>query len=61
MQRALLRYKDPGNYKLVYDALDKAGRMDLVGTAWNCLIGRKKWYGNYSGFCELARLQAWKC
>ncbi len=43
MQRALLRYKDPENYKLVYDALDKAGRMDLIGTAWNCLIGRKKW------------------
>ncbi len=43
MQRALLRYKDPENYKLVHDALDKAGRMDLVGTAWNCLIGRKKW------------------
>ncbi|HJH31015.1 MAG TPA: YgiQ family radical SAM protein [Methanosarcinaceae archaeon] len=43
MQRALLRYKDPVNYKLVHDALDKAGRMDLVGNAWNCLIGRKKW------------------
>ncbi|MBW6470158.1 MAG: YgiQ family radical SAM protein [Methanosarcinaceae archaeon] len=43
MQRALLRYKDPENYNLVHDALDRAGRMDLVGTAWNCLIGRKKW------------------
>ena len=44
MQRVLLRYEDPENYKLVYDALDKVGRMDMVGTAWNCLIGRKKWW-----------------
>ncbi len=43
MQRALLRYKDPKNYKLVHDALERAERMDLVGNAWNCLIGRKKW------------------
>jgi len=41
MQRALLRYKDPQNYGLVYDALKMAGRMDLVGNAWKCLIGRR--------------------
>lgn len=38
MQRALLQYKNPDNYKLVYDALVKAGRIDLIGYQHRCLI-----------------------
>ncbi len=38
MQRALMQYKDPKNYDLVYEALKKAGRMDLVGYGPKCLI-----------------------
>ena len=30
LQKALVRWKDPANEKLVLEALDKAGRMDLV-------------------------------
>jgi len=45
MQRALLQYREPRNYRLVYDALKKAGRMDLVGNAWKCLIARRKHQG----------------
>ena len=44
MQRALMHYKSPANYELVYEALEKAGRLDLVGNAQKCLIRRKdKW------------------
>ena len=42
MQRALMHYKSHDNYELVYEALEKAGRFDLVGNAHNCLIKRKK-------------------
>lgn len=38
MQRALLQYRDPKNYTLVYRALIKAGRDDLIGYAPKCLI-----------------------
>lgn len=38
MQRALMQYKRPENYKLVYEALTKAGRRDLIGFGPNCLI-----------------------
>ena len=38
MQRALLQYKNPDNYKLVYEALTKAGRADLIGYQNRCLI-----------------------
>lgn len=38
MQRALLQYKNPENYKLVYEALTKAGRTDLIGYQNRCLI-----------------------
>ena len=37
-QRALLQYFKPENKKIVYDALRKAGRHDLIGTDKNCLI-----------------------
>lgn len=42
MQRALMHYRNPANYELVYEALEKAGRLDLVGNAHNCLIRRKE-------------------
>ena len=38
MQRALIQYKNPKNYDLVYEALQKAGRLDLVGYEPECLI-----------------------
>ena len=38
IQRALLQYKNPENYSLVYEALRKTNRMDLVGFGPNCLI-----------------------
>ena len=37
-QRALLQYGKPENYDLVYAALVKAGRTDLIGNTPNCLI-----------------------
>lgn len=42
MQRALMHYRSPANYELVYEALEKAGRLDLVGNARKCLIRRKE-------------------
>jgi len=38
MQRALLQFRDPKKYSLVYDALIKAGREDLIGLGPKCLI-----------------------
>ncbi|SHJ69835.1 uncharacterized radical SAM protein YgiQ [Anaerobranca californiensis DSM 14826] len=38
MQRALLQYKNPKNYHLVYEALVKANRKDLIGYSKKCLI-----------------------
>ncbi len=39
MQRALIQYKDPANYKLVKEALLKANRADLIGfDKKRCLI-----------------------
>ncbi|MBD5455886.1 MAG: YgiQ family radical SAM protein [Lachnospiraceae bacterium] len=42
MQRALIQYRDPKNYDLVYEALHKAGRTDLIGFDKNCLIPPRK-------------------
>ncbi len=42
MQRALLQYRRPENYKLVYEALVKAGREDLIGFGAKCLIRPKR-------------------
>jgi uncharacterized radical SAM protein YgiQ len=46
MQRALLQYRRPENYKLVYEALLQTGRADLIGYGPKCLIrpprGRKQ-------------------
>ena len=38
MQRALIQYRNPANRELVLEALQKAGRMDLVGFDKKCLI-----------------------
>ena len=38
MQRALIQYRDPKNYRLVHDALVAAHREDLIGTGPKCLI-----------------------
>ncbi|TVQ18638.1 MAG: YgiQ family radical SAM protein, partial [Spirochaetaceae bacterium] len=38
MQRALLQFRDPKNHALVREALETAGRTDLIGTGPNCLI-----------------------
>ena len=38
MQRALIQYRDPKLRPLVYEALEKAGRTDLIGYAPKCLI-----------------------
>lgn len=38
MQRALIQYRKPENYKLVKEALRKAGREDLIGYGARCLI-----------------------
>ncbi len=42
MQRALIQYRDPKNYDLVYEALTKAGRKDLIGFQKHCLIRPRK-------------------
>ncbi len=42
MQRALLQYRKPQNYNLVFKALNLAERQDLIGFSPNCLIRPKK-------------------
>ena len=42
MQRALLQFKDPKNYRLVHEALIKAGREDLIGFNKKCLIRSRR-------------------
>ncbi|MGN0348159.1 MAG: YgiQ family radical SAM protein [Roseburia sp.] len=41
MQRALIQYRNPKNYDLVFEALTKAGRTDLIGYEKHCLIRPK--------------------
>lgn len=58
MQRALIQYRDPKNYKLVREALIKAGREDLIGFDKKCLI---RPYGNdRERFCRSAGQTAQK-
>ncbi|KGG79606.1 hypothetical protein Y919_11020 [Caloranaerobacter azorensis H53214] len=38
MQRALMQFKKPENYDLVYEALKRTNRLDLVGYSKKCLI-----------------------
>jgi radical SAM superfamily enzyme YgiQ (UPF0313 family) len=47
MQRALIQYYKPNNYDLVYEALTKANRLDLIGDGEKCLIKNKKINRNY--------------
>ena len=42
MQRALIQYRNPKNYELVWDALHRAGRTDLIGYDRKCLIRPRK-------------------
>ena len=42
MQRALIQYRDPKNYELVKEALQKTGRTDLIGFDKKCLIPPRK-------------------
>lgn len=42
MQRALIQYRNPKNYDLVYEALTAAGRTDLIGFEKKCLIRPRK-------------------
>lgn len=50
MQRALIQYRNPKNYELVVEALQKAGRTDLIGFDKNCLIRPRNndRYGQYN-------------
>jgi len=41
LQRALIQYRKPENYDLVKEALQKAGRKDLIGYDKKCLIRPK--------------------
>lgn len=41
MQRALMQYRNPKNYDLVKEALERAGRTDLIGYGPKCLIRPK--------------------
>ena len=38
MQRSLIQYRNPKNYHLVKEALEKAERQDLIGFEKTCLI-----------------------
>lgn len=38
MQRALIQFRSPKNFRLVYEALKKAGREDLIGYGRKCLL-----------------------
>ena len=38
MQRALIQYRNPKNYRLVHEALNQASRKDLIGYGSQCLI-----------------------
>ena len=50
MQRALLQYRNPKFYDLVYEALTTAGRTDLIGDGPKCLIRDKKKINNHNKF-----------
>jgi uncharacterized radical SAM protein YgiQ len=41
MQRALLQFRDPANYRRVREALETAGRTDLIGAGARCLISER--------------------
>lgn len=43
LQRALMQFNAPRNYKLVHEALTRAGRTDLIGYGRDCLIPPVPW------------------
>lgn len=45
MQRALIQYRDPKNFALVKEALERTGRQDLIGFGKECLIPPRKIVG----------------
>lgn len=49
MQRALMQYKAPRNRQLVLEALQKAGRLDLIGSGHKCLLAEKQENGRRGG------------
>ena len=49
MQRALIQYRNPKNYDLVYEALMKADRQDLIGFDKKCLIKPRKFAAEKAG------------
>lgn len=58
MQRALIQYRNPKNYDLVYEALMKAGRQDLIGFDKKCLIKPRKFGGENAGAWNKGRNKA---
>lgn len=48
MQRALMQYRNPKNYELVKEALERAGRTDLIGFGPKCLIRPRNTGGDAS-------------
>ncbi len=49
MQRALIQYRDPKNHGLVREALQAAGRTDLIGYGERCLIRPEPKEGRAAG------------
>ncbi|MBO5196908.1 MAG: YgiQ family radical SAM protein [Lachnospiraceae bacterium] len=49
MQRALIQYRNPKNYELVKEALQLAGRTDLIGFDKKCLIRPRQLKGEKDG------------
>jgi len=37
-----MHYRDPKNYGLVCEGLQAAGREDLIGSAWRCLVPARR-------------------
>lgn len=58
MQRALMQYFLPKNYDLVYEALKKAGKGDLIGVSPKCLIKPKSNLNNGAASYEKKRKKA---
>ncbi|MBM6943202.1 YgiQ family radical SAM protein [Collinsella intestinalis] len=49
LQRALIQYRKPENYDLVREALERAGRRDLIGYGPMCLIRPVRPHGQKTG------------
>ena len=53
MQRALIQYRNPKNYDLVYEALTQAGRTDLIGYDKKCLIRPRRFPARPRGMSQI--------